>query len=182
MTINTKCSTQLREQCGECYVFTSDAEHEKLTLYPTISLSPFDQITKVDWQCQHHGDSRFMWACVECVKEQLAKEYERGRKAAQPESETIKELRETLDKAHERVSIYYREKCDLEKQLAAERKRGEHNFQSRCDLEKDYATLKQHHEKAREQIEFAHGLINMVKDAYRDNGFVLKSIKEWEAL
>ena len=82
MTINTKCLKHKIDRCMECSLSVSAAEHEKLTFCPNITLSPFDQIGKVDWQCQHHGSTRFMWACVECVKEQLAKEYERGKKEA----------------------------------------------------------------------------------------------------
>jgi len=153
MTINTKCITHGREQCGECYILTSGAEHEKLTFLPNIALSPFDQIGKVDWQCNHHGDSRFMWACVECVKEQLAKEYERGKKeVVQPdESETIKELREMLTR---------------------ERVIHSNNYRELCDLKKDYATLRKNHDQAMEQIRVAHRVINALK----------VGIEDWEAL
>lgn len=82
MTIETKCLKHKIDRCMVCNLSVSAAEHEKLTFPPNITLSPFDQIGKVDWQCQHHGSTRFMWACVECVKEQLAKEYERGKKEA----------------------------------------------------------------------------------------------------
>lgn len=164
MTINTKCSTHLREQCGECYILISGAEHEKLTFYPTIALSPFDQIGKVDWKCQHHGDSRFLWACVECVKEQLAKEYERGkREAAQPEAESKKfeELREMLTR---------------------ERVIHSNNYRELCDLKKDYATLKQHHEKAREQIEIAHRIVNALRPDTLFSPSLRQALKNWEAL
>lgn len=148
MTINTKCSTHGREQCMECSLSVSATEHEKLTFVPNITLSPFDQIGKVDWQCQHHGSTRFMWACVECVKEQLAKEYERGRKeAARPkaESETIKELRMQLAKEREAAFGYYKDKCYLEKQLAAAREVSKDKFQSLCDVQKMLSDLQKDH-------------------------------------
>lgn len=163
MTIETKCLKHKIERCMECSLSVSATEYEKLTFRPNITLSPFDQIGKVDWKCDHHGDSRFMWACVECVKEQLAKEYERGKKeAAKPdESETIKELREMLTR---------------------ERVIHSNNHRELCDLKKDYATLKQDHEKARNQLDAASRIVNALRLNALYSPSLQQALNDWEAL
>lgn len=181
MTINTKCSTHGREQCMECSLSVSAAEHEKLMFVPNITLSPFDQIGKVDWKCQHHGDSRFMWACVECVKEQLAKEYERGKKeAAQPkaESETVNKLREMIKDMNETMN---REREIYKKNYVgwiASKK----DFRELCDLKKDYAMLRYEHEKARNQLDAASRIVNALALGELYSPSLQQALKDWEAL
>lgn len=133
------CIKHGKKMCEECYLTAAVEDGKSITIEKTAYAS----IGKWAFQCWTHNESHFISACATCVKEQLAAEYERGKKeAAKPdESETIKELRETLDKAHERVSTYYREKCYLEKQLAAAREVSKDKFQSLCDVQKMLSDL-----------------------------------------
>lgn len=180
MTINTKCLKHKIDRCMKCSPSVSATEHEKLTFCPNITLSPFDQIGKVDWQCQHHGSTRFMWACVECVKEQLAKEYERGKKESQPEaeSETVNKLRGMIKDMNETMN---REREIYKKNYAgwiASKK----DFRELCDLKKDYAALKQQHEKARDQLDAASRIVNALRLNALYSPSLQQALKDWDVL
>lgn len=113
--------------------------------------------------CVRHPSVAWTVACSGCIKDALVQEYERGKKASPPEaeSETIKELRRQLSQEQEAAFKYWKEKRDMEK---------------------DYATLKQYHEKAREQIAIANRIVNGLRLNALYSPSLQQALKEWEAL
>lgn len=121
-----------------------------------------------------------MWACVECVKEQLAKEYERGKKESQPEaeSETVNKLRGMIKDMNETMN---REREIYKKNYAgwiASKK----DFRELCDLKKDYAALKQQHEKARDQLDAASRIVNALRLNALYSPSLQQALKDWDVL